>query len=248
MTELKSILKPTLPPAASPSRADRNRDLALYHAHLIQQRKDVEAIIIAAIENLIDFPQSPASKTDRPTPKDAAGAKELLKDFQPSDYDSLIEERNINGKCGYILCPLPHRVENTSARFRIVHGQQKGDELLKVVEKSKLEQWCSEECARKALYIRVQLSEIPAWSRTGGVGREIELYGEGRSDATSPKPSEAEIMDVANKMQQLSIERGKNGVDEIAFDLMKINIQERARSSNHSTVLVPHSHLSEHLH
>ena len=231
MTTLKSILKQTPPSTSLPSREERNRDLALYHAHLIQQRKDVEAIIFAATETLLDCPQSPQSNANNPTSEDAARVKELLRNFQPSDYDSLIEERGIDGKCGYVLCPRPHRVENTNARFRIIQGRQKGEDPLKVVEKFKLEQWCSEECGRRALYIRVQLSEVPAWSRTGEVGREIELYGEGQNNTISSRPSEADIIDVTDKMYQLAVERGDKGHYQKLSDTMNVSIQEHTSSS-----------------
>ena len=228
---VKSILKKNsrtspAPPFAPPtSREGRNRELALHHAHLIQQRKDVEALILEATETLLDFPTSPASKSTNPSPADAARVKDLLKPFQPTDYDSLLEERNIDGKCGYVLCPLPHRVEDTKAKFRIILNREKGADGMKVVEKHQLEQWCSEDCGRRALYIRVQLSEVPAWTRAGDMGGEIELYGEG----TTNHPSQGtvpEMKQLTSQLQQLAIERGGRGEHGISSDLISLSILE----------------------
>lgn len=55
---------------------------------------------------------------------------------------------------------------------------------MKVVPKEQIEKWCSDECAERAMYIRVQLVEQPAWER-GAVGRgqaeQILLLEEGRA-------------------------------------------------------------------
>ncbi|KAA6414662.1 MAG: DUF408 domain-containing [Lasallia pustulata] len=181
---LKSILKRSTnsaashsPPAAI-SQEDRHRATALHHARLIQQRKDVEQLILTSTETLLDLPSNPTSDPAHPSPADAAQVRQLLKPFQPSDYDSLIEERNIDGKCGYVLCSRPHTREDTNAKFRIIQGKGKGPDTLKVVKREKLEQWCSEECAKRALYVRVQLSEVPAWTRAASVGGDVELRGE----------------------------------------------------------------------
>ena len=36
---------------------------------------------------------------------------------------------------------------------------------MNIVPKEKLEMWCSDECAERAMYIRVQLAEEPVWER-----------------------------------------------------------------------------------
>ncbi|KAK5241376.1 hypothetical protein LTR16_009447, partial [Cryomyces antarcticus] len=100
----KSVLKKRVSsPLAEPTpiastlspRDQRNLDLALHHARLIQEQKDIEAQILSAIEELIDFPvSSPASASD------IAAFKTLLQPFQPSDFDSIVEERQAADKCG----------------------------------------------------------------------------------------------------------------------------------------------------
>lgn len=52
----------------------------------------------------------------------------------------------------------------------------------RVVRKEELEKWCSEACARRALYVKVQLSETPAWERGAStVGSRIDLLDEPKS-------------------------------------------------------------------
>ncbi|MCJ1250168.1 hypothetical protein MMC30_007394 [Trapelia coarctata] len=212
----KSILKrsstkpdPTPQPPQPTPRQVRNRELALEQAHIIQQRKDIESSIFAAIETLLDFPPSPNSNPACPSTADVAYVKEHLKLFQPADYDSLVEERGINGKCGYALCPRPHRVENTSARYRILRSGRDRNNGMKVVEKKELERWCSDECGKMALYLRVQLSEVPAQQRTRNA--RIQIYGECENGKGLDETRGDEVAAVTNGLQQLAIERGETG-------------------------------------
>ena len=169
---IRSGLSTTSPPPGR-SRESRNKDTALYHAQILQQRKDVEALILASTEALLELPSSTDSDRARPCSRDVSLVKNLLQPFQPSDYDSLIEERNINKQCGYVFCPKPNRQENTKARYRILHSKGRTSDNVKFVERRTLERWCSDECGKRALYIKVQLSEEPAWTRTGSSLRDI---------------------------------------------------------------------------
>ena len=83
-----------------------------------------------------------------------------------------------------------------------------------MVEREETEKWCGEECARRALYIRVQMSELPAWER-GGLGQvDFDLLDE-------PKEmlEEDEVMQGLEKMdlsggdqgRDLKLERGEEG-------------------------------------
>ncbi|KAK4968661.1 hypothetical protein LTR66_011819 [Elasticomyces elasticus] len=160
---LKSILKTSVPsPNATVSpqsdRDKRNYETAIQHARLIQEQKDVEARNLAAIEELIDFP-SGASEAD------AARFTALVTPFQPSDYDALIEERHAARVCGYSLCPnpLPPAVKKPAWRQN---------------ERKQSENYCSKLCATKALYVKVQLNEEPAWHRRAGCAPQIMLQEE----------------------------------------------------------------------
>lgn len=238
---LKSILKQSANSAATPSppaaisREDRNRETALYHARLIQHRKDVEQLILTSTETLLDLPSNPASDPAHPSPAEATQVKELLKPFQTSDYDSLIEERNIDGRCGYVLCPRPHTRENTNARFRILQGKGKGPDALKVVRTEKLEQWCSEECAKRALYIRVQLSEVPAWTRAASVSGDIELRGEKHGVAEDTATLVEDIRrlgldgnqdGLTDAIKDLALERGERRLPSQTTGLVDVRIRE----------------------
>ncbi|KAL2363641.1 hypothetical protein RJZ56_003422 [Blastomyces dermatitidis] len=188
-----------------PAPDPRHLAIALHHAHQIQARKDTEALILARIEELLSFPSSPIAQASSPLPADVQAFKEALIPFQPSDYDNLILERNIDGRCGYVLCANEHRKEDPRAKFRIVWGKKgsgpggRGKEM-KVVPKEQIEKWCSDECAERAMYIRVQLIDQPAWERSSvGTGQaqaeQILLLEEGRArkERNRMKGKEGEI-------------------------------------------------------
>lgn len=191
----------------------RHLAIALHHAHQIQARKDTEALILSRIVDLIESPSSTGADASTPSPEHAAAVKSALRPFQPSDYDDLIQERNIDGRCGYVLCPKEHRKEDPKAKFRILWGPKgsgpggRGKEM-RIVPKEKLEMWCSDECAERAMYIRVQLSETPAWERAERVNSDIKLLEEARQlkrerDETADTPTDA----VEQKMRDLAIEK-----------------------------------------
>jgi hypothetical protein len=171
-------------------RGDRNPDprhlaIALHHAHQIQAQKDAEALILNRILDLVALPSSPSADPAAPSAADADALKSALLLFQPSDYDNLVLERNIEGLCGYALCPREHRKEDPKAKFRILWGPKgsghggRGREM-KVVPRDKLEMWCSDECAERAMYVRVQLAEEPVWERRveDGAAKQILLLEE----------------------------------------------------------------------
>lgn len=218
----KSILKKTSYPATSASKSKEERDLklALFHANLIQQRKDIELTILLNTETLIDYPLSsnPPYDASNPSPSDARSFKDLIQYFQPSDYDALIVERNINEHCGYSLCSNNRVKDGAAGKYRLLGTNGKAKDF-KVVEKEELEKWCSSACAKRALYVRVQLSETPAWERDSAHGTEIELLDE-------PKSGEAQIIEGVEKLKlgtpadsnkkhnaaDLALERGDKGL------------------------------------
>ena len=168
--------------------------IALHHAHRIQAQKDMEALILDRILDLVTFPRSSMADPSLPSPEDTRVFKDALVPFQPADYDNLIQERNIEGLCGYGLCPREHRSDDRAGRtgagtFRIRYGAKgsgpggRGREM-NIVPKEKWEMWCSDDCAERALYLRVQLAEEPVWERRGdtggGGGRDLVLLEEGR--------------------------------------------------------------------
>ena len=223
----QSILKkpkhhsPSLPnPPDVRFQEERPRETALHHAGLIQQRKDTESVILASTEALLDLPTSRSADPAHPSPSDKTFVTESLKPFQPSDYDALIEERNINGLCGYVLCPRPARKQDTKANFRILQGNDKANRTFKIVSRQSLEKWCSDDCGKRALYLKVQLDEEPSWTRANSSTGEINLLDDepsGIDDSQSEKDllQSMSNLDLGEKeekivegMKALAIERG----------------------------------------
>ncbi|KAI4279413.1 MAG: hypothetical protein L6R38_005052 [Xanthoria sp. 2 TBL-2021] len=221
------------PAPSNISREDRNRQLALHHAHLIQYRKDIESLIQTSIENLLELPTSSTASPSEPSDVDRLTVKKALRPFQPSDYDSLIEERNINHKCGHIFCRKENRKQNKRSKYRIVTGRD-----FRVVESKELEKWCGDECGRMALYLRVQLSEEPAWTREWEAGEPLELYSEGARASEIPKSSppvsqpmmEPDGLDAKDtmitRMKDLAIERGDKDDTVKASTRVAVDVKE----------------------
>lgn len=241
------------------ARDRRNREIALYHAHLIQQQKEVEAQILDAIVQLIDFPSSPDADPMRPSHDDASMFRALITNFQPSDYDSLLEERKCADKCGYVLCPRSPKVDANAGKNKfIVKGRQ-----LQVVPRQKLELWCSDDCARRALFVKVQLNEEPAWLRRAGVVPQLELMADkpagdrrldlnavmsslslapGDSSVWAKSADEAQNLDRA--MADLALERGERSTSAKPLGLVKDNIHEnRHISPPNAPEPANHSHI-----
>ncbi|KAF2019229.1 hypothetical protein BU24DRAFT_418815 [Aaosphaeria arxii CBS 175.79] len=227
----------------------RHLNVALQHANIIEQRKKVEAQVLESIIALMDFPNSPDADPKRPSASDATLFREHLVLFQPSDYDSLIEERNIADKCGYTLCPRPKKKTRSGAKKQFVDTERG----VEIVDKKVLEVWCSEDCAKRALYVKVQLNEEPAWTRPESYGEKIELMVENpeehhkvlplrlKSENLTPtptKPSEEDEIAAAwlardDALADLAIERGEKPgrLSKASKDLMTANIKERVASA-----------------
>ncbi|PGH13672.1 hypothetical protein AJ79_03521 [Helicocarpus griseus UAMH5409] len=206
------------PDPSKPAPNPRHLALALHHAHLLQARKDTESLILSTIESLLSYPTAPCPpfSAQNPSPTDTAAVKRALLPFQPSDYDNLILERNIDGRCGYVLCPDEHRKEDPKAKYRVVWGAKgsgpggRGREM-RVVPKEDIERWCSDACAERAMYVRVQLIERPAWEREGKEGLEILLLEEGRRRRERNLAKGKEVLreietgDVEESMRRLAV-------------------------------------------
>lgn len=247
----KSILKqPAVsagdPPAPRPA-DKRNLQTAVHHANVLQQRKHVEADIVRAVWDLLDFPTASDADPTRPSPADAQRFRDAVVPFQPSDYDGLIEERNHAGKCGYALCPRPKGKAPSTAKKHFV-DTAKG---VQIVDRKQLEVWCSQDCAKRALFVKVQLNEEPAWLRQGGYAAEIELMVEKTEEhhialplrlkkevrPAPPKPTEEEDAAAAwaardDALADLAIERGEKPgrLSKANKDLIQDKIKERVVS------------------
>ncbi|KAL8904416.1 MAG: hypothetical protein Q9207_003279 [Kuettlingeria erythrocarpa] len=246
----KSILKSSFnvsngtPAPLNLSREKRSRQVALHHAHLLQYRKDIEARNLDSTETLLDLPSSSSAFPSEPSNADTHTLKDALRTFQPSDFDALVEERNIDHRCGYMFCPRKNRSQGSCGKYRIVTGRRDID--FKVVNPQELARWCSDECGKMALYLRVQLSGEPAWMREWKDEKPLELYTEseermarGRRHeqrtppilATGPGSRDE---DMQQRMRDLAIERGdKNNVDRVSGKVtvvVKDNDQQEQRT------------------
>ncbi|KAJ4414314.1 hypothetical protein N0V85_003207, partial [Neurospora sp. IMI 360204] len=164
-----------------------------------------------------------------PSPHDAAQFLSLIKDFTPTEYLELIEERNCLGACGYVLCPRKRR--NYEGEYKII--MRTGN----IARTEDLNKWCSDECAVRALYVKVQLDN-PSYVTDLETGRrvvKVELreekqkitpaVGEKEKGTAEEKLAadlarldvnrKAEISDKAAQMQRdadaLAVERGQGG-------------------------------------
>ncbi|KAF4552956.1 Hypothetical protein D9617_8g049690 [Elsinoe fawcettii] len=170
MAAPKSILKKTssLPQVAVPEGVNipapktdaeaRNLRTALMHAEQIRSQKETSLKILESIEALSLLPST--------NPAPAAEIEQFKTEvalFQPSDYSALLEERNVNGFCGYTLCDKPPKEVQKTRQWLKPEGERR---------------FCGKDCARKALYVRAQLDEVPAWERRAGLNDEIKLKEE----------------------------------------------------------------------
>ena len=221
------------------SREQRNRYIALQHANLIQQRKDIEAKILASTETLLDLPSQQNGDATRPCTKDVTLVEMLLPLFQHSDYDALIEERNIDGRCGYVVCPRRKRQQDTKARFRIKHSREIGASAF--IAKSELGNWCSLSCEKYSSYLGRQLSSEPAWARQHGGPRTVQLWqgsnfpgNKGQDESALTKGMEkldlrSSGRDVLEKMRSLAVERGGGDRSNMLLNRAEVKENDAAR-------------------
>ncbi|KAI0158917.1 Rtr1/RPAP2 family-domain-containing protein [Pestalotiopsis sp. NC0098] len=168
----KSILKKPSTPgalAADQAAAAKAREVAVTHAKIIHQQRDHEDRIGDSIIELSKLPlvRDSSCSASNPAQSDADAFRSGIRLFQPGDYDDLIEERNAEGRCGYTLCPKPRR-RFAGGEWKIVGSS--------ILPKKEVEKWCSQACAKRALYVKVQLNETAAWERAGIESIQIELY------------------------------------------------------------------------
>lgn len=185
----KGILKQPRPPEDA-------KQIALHHARLLQHRKDLEAEILDSLILLSEYPLERDAKYTAadPSPSDTTGFKTHVRLFQPSDYDDLIVERNVNELCGYTLCGKPRKKTGPGGEWKLTAS---GD----IVKRKELEKWCSQMCARRALYVKVQLNETAAWERAGIPDIHIDLLDEQEEAAD----------DATRKLAELQLEERRKG-------------------------------------
>jgi RNA polymerase II-associated protein 2 len=172
------------PPAAVEPPATDPRETAVKHARIIHSRREIEDQISDSLIELSRFPatRNPLHDAGNPAPADVETFKNLVRLYQPGDYEDLIEERNANGSCGYTLCPNPRAKIANGGIYKLVNYGRKD---FNIVLKKELERWCSQMCAKRAMYVKVQLNETAAWERAGISSIHIDLYEEEHVEAVN---------------------------------------------------------------
>lgn len=159
---------------------------AVRQAQQVQVIKDVQPILLDRLQELMDFPQS-TTTASAPSKEDVIGLKKALVYFQPAEFDDLIWERNTLNRCGYALCPKVRRKLSTNSTNHYTFHKKGG---YTAVPKAQYERWCSDQCAERAMYIRLQLAEWPLWARDfqadPGSSRVL-LLEEGRAITEMPQ-------------------------------------------------------------
>ncbi|KAI1503829.1 Rtr1/RPAP2 family-domain-containing protein [Biscogniauxia marginata] len=237
----KGILKKPTAAASTPaSAADSRRQppksdpraVAVQHARIIHSRREVEDQIQDSIIELSRFPPSSSSSSSpdasRPSPSDASAFKQLVRLYQPGDYDDLIEERNANGLCGYALCGQPRTRVSQKGEFKLVNY---GRRDFSIVPKREIEKWCSQRCARRAMFVKVQLNETAAWERAGIDSIQIDLLEEEEEEAEKEEErrqnqkqtpaaaattavEDAAASQLAKEVENMKIEAGKKAAQD----------------------------------
>lgn len=199
------------------------RQVALQHARILQDRKDTEAQILDNVITLLDFPRDRTRPASDPDPSDARAFASLVRIFQPGDYDDLAVERNLDGdKCGYALCPNRRRRYPGAGTYKMVN---KGRRDFDIVETRELEKWCSTECTRRALWVKVQLNETAAWERVGLPDIEIELYPEKKDG------EEGEGKAASGSGAAAPAEDGKSEPERLAVEMSRLQLQEDRKAA-----------------
>ncbi|KAK3939843.1 hypothetical protein QBC46DRAFT_314906 [Diplogelasinospora grovesii] len=170
---------------------------AVLPAQYLRPEDFKEPIPLETFERLSQFPsiRKPGISAANPAPEDVREFVTAVAEFQPGEYSDLIEERNCLGNCGYTLCPRPKR--NYHGEFKILSSG-----IAKVEDVNK---WCSDECALRALYIKVQLDNPSYTTRVtdGKLVAKIELRGEEKAagqSANKPKPNDKRKADETDQL------------------------------------------------
>lgn len=214
---------------AKAERDRRNLGIALHHANRIQNQKEIKAQILSSIETLVDFPTGCTF-----TSAEASKFASLVQPFQPSDFDSLVEERRVDCRCGYALCSdTPRSVTLGSSAAWKLKGKGAGD-------------YCSNDCLRKALYVKAQLSEVPAWEREPGQQPDVVLHQDDRPSAILSRwTASARVPGQVANEHDLAVERGETAASFRPGQVMASTIVEKTNISGNASNIVNHN-LSSH--
>ena len=214
------------------TREQQLRNIALRRAYDIEDKKRLQTQITDLVIECFDLPsqkvikESPSDLTP-PAQSDVSTFKRALTLFQPSDFDDLVYERNIDHRCGYALCSRPNK--QLGSAVKVWNGRYGSD--FELVRREELERWCSGVCARKAAFVTKQLSTEPAWVRSEPYPVVKLLEESEKLDTDVDQTVELEA-NMTERMRRLALERGDLGIDEWT----KVIVSEKADRISPSSV------------
>ncbi|KAI5286520.1 hypothetical protein KEM54_006729 [Ascosphaera aggregata] len=213
----------------------RHLAVALQRANEIQRRKEVENLILSRIENLTTLPTNSTASAADPSSEDVFTLKHALIPFQPSDFDDLISERNVEGLCGYPLCPKPPRKLRGPGGFRVAwaSGTQATARQATVISKAEYEKWCSNDCIERAMYLRLQLIEKPSWEREACASPKFELLNERRAKkkAAEEAKNNTEKQTEHKKEEEGQKQKGEQTASSIEDKMKRLGIESNPTDS-----------------
>ncbi|CAI7566473.1 unnamed protein product [Penicillium glandicola] len=195
-----------------PGATQQHLEVALEHAQQIQSQKDAEDVILNRILELLELPSSQTADPAAPSREDTVKLKYSLAPFRPDDYDNLILERNFEDLCG-----------GPRGGFQFKYGPKGSGpggrgRSVDIVSQDRVEKWCSDACAERALWIRVQLSEKPVWERRAGDtrGTSILLLEEARAKRLKAPAATSSVSSVVDDLQSMGL--GNDRSRELALE------------------------------
>jgi RNA polymerase II-associated protein 2 len=207
-----------------PDTEDRIRATAVKHAKMLEEKKQLRNRILDLVVECFDLPSKQiASPKDAPQ-TDVSLFKTSANLFQPSDFDDLVLERNIDNRCGYALCSRPKQKAKHDAKH--VWSNEAGF----FVDRAEYERWCSKECKARAVFVRAQLSTEPAWLRENAP-LNIKLLDEVEQTSDLEKAlrdlsiGQVDSEEIVSKLQDLSFERGDEGKPKVSgFEVVERHV------------------------
>ncbi|CAI7605224.1 unnamed protein product [Penicillium discolor] len=160
-----------------PGATQQHLEVALEHAQQIQTQKDAEDVILNRILELLELPSSPTADPATPSQEDT--------------------HRKKNGPQGGFQFKYGPKGSGPGGRGRSVD----------IVSEDRVEKWCSDACAERALWIRVQLSEKPVWERRAGDtrGTTILLLEEARAKRLKAPAATSSVSSVVDDLQSMGL-------------------------------------------
>ena len=207
-------------PAPKAGEETHFRATAIKHALALEEKKNLLTQIQDLVIECFDLPS-----LRRPTPaeadqKDIKLFKKALNLFQQKDFDELASERNINDRCGYSLC------SNGNRKASHTGSKVWSKEAHFFVDRADYERWCSPACKERGIFVRAQLGTEPAWLRVNDQ-TDVQLLdevsqGDNLTDALKRLAiSEAKKQELAEKVKELSVERGQPDKTPNEFELIE---------------------------